>query len=399
MNNTLGDITDRTNQYAGGVPMSEGRKPNTLGAIAEASEKAEEGIALSDGSRVYYTRSAYIDEVRNTEQDLADIEKANERIIDPKDRRTIAILAALNILVFAFLGVFMVLTGGGDEYDSIKGSSVFNMKKGYYDPSVVFIDELYPDYLPADYPGNIQPKFKALLSENEDTVGWISIDGTQIDYPVVQAEDNSYYERRDFDGTYSVRGVIFMDYRNTVPDNNIPFSKNTVIYGHHMVSDRSMFTILENYSDIEYYREHPIIEYDTLYGNYKWKVIGAFINYPNDPSEGSDLFYYWFTDFCDENTVAFANEVATRSYFINTSVDVKPTDKFLTLSTCTYMTEASGETKGRFVVVARLIRDGEKEKVDVDKAYVNTNQRMPQIWYDSYGQQNPYANVPIWVAY
>lgn len=344
-------------------------------------------------------RGAYIDELNNDESDLRDIRLAQERVISQKDRRILGLLAGLNILVFALIGLYLILTGSADEYDSIKGESAFNMKTPYYNSATVLTGELEPALEIASYPDGMQTKFRPLFSVNDDTVGWVRINGTPVDYVVVQSDTNSYYERKDFYENYSVRGIIFMDYRNILWDSVPTMSKNTVLYGHHMASDGTVFTCLENYTDLEYYKEHPVIEYDTLYANYKWKIIGAFLNYPNDPSEGDDLFYYWYTDFSDENTVAFANEVASRSFVVNPSVDVQPTDKFLTLSTCTYMLDRGSRVNARFVVVARMVRPGENETVDVDKAFAYEDRRMPQLWYDIHDEENPYADVPIWQAY
>ena len=341
----------------------------------------------------------YIDELNNDESDLRDIKLAQERIISPKDRRIIGLLAGLDILVFALIGLYLIMTGSADEYDSIKGESAFNMKTPYYSSATVLTGELEPTLAEAEYPYGMQEKFRPLFSVNDDTVGWIRINDTPVDYVVVQSDTNSYYERKDFYENYSVRGIIFMDYRNILWNNAPAMSKNTVLYGHHMASDGSVFTCLENYTDLEYYKEHPVIEYNTLYANYKWKIIGAFLNYPNDPSEGDDLFYYWYTDFSDVNTVPFANEVASRSFVVNPSVDVLPTDHFLTLSTCTYMLDRGSRVNARFVVVARLVREGENASVDVDKAFANEDRRMPQLWYDINDEENPYADVPIWQAF
>ena len=340
-----------------------------------------------------------IDALNNDESDLRDIRLARERIISPKDRRVIGLLAGLDILVFSLIGLYLIMTGGANEYDSIKGESAFNMKTPYYSSAAALSGELEPTLEQTDYPYGMQEKFRPLFSVNNDTVGWIRIDGTQIDYVVVQSDTNEYYERKDFYENYSVRGIIFMDYRNILWDSVPTMSKNTVLYGHHMASDGSVFTCLENYTELDYYREHPVIEFNTLYADYRWKIIGAFLNYPNDPSEGDDLFYYWYTDFTDDNTVAFANEVAGRSFFVNPSVDVLPTDHFLTLSTCTYMLDRGSRVNARFVVVARLVRDGESAAVDVDKSFANENRRMPQLWYDIHDEENPYADAPIWQAY
>lgn len=341
----------------------------------------------------------YIDELNNDEEDLRDMKLAQERVIAPKDKRVLALLAALNVLVFGAIGLFLITTGSANEYDSIKGESAFDMKTPYYDASTVLSAEPEPVLAEASFPEGMQEKFRPLFSVNNDTVGWIRINDTPVDYVVVQSDTNSYYERKDFYQDYSVRGIIFMDYRNILWDTVPVTSKNTVLYGHHMASDGTVFTCLENYTDLEYYKKHPLIECDTLYADYQWKIVGAFLNYPNDPADGDDLFYYWYTDFSDDNTVAFANEVASRSFFVNPSVDVQPTDRFLTLSTCTYMLDRGSRVNARFVVVARQVRPGESAAVDVEKAYANDGRRMPQLWYDIHDEDNPYADVPIWQAW
>lgn len=369
--------------------------------INPVSNKSDDvtGIAMSDGRAVLKKEISYIDEVVNDESDIEAMKKAEDRIIPPKDKKIIRLLSFLNIAVLLFLGIYLVTTDGGNAYSRAKGVSSFNMKTPYYDPQTVFDGELTPDLTVREFAPRVADKFKPLLSQNEDTVGWVSIDGTIIDYVVVQSEDNVYYERKNFDKDYSIKGIIFMDYRDKVAGKRNDFSKNTILYGHHVPSDGTMFTSIENYQDIEYYKKHPTITYNTIYGDFTWKIIGAFINYPNSTSEGEDLFYYWYTDFSDDNSVAFANEVATRSYFVNPEVDVRPTDKFLTLSTCSYLISKSGSVKGRFVVVARLVRNGEDREVNTDAAYVNDNQRMPALWYSSRGLQDPYKGAPVWQAY
>ena len=189
-----------------------------------------------------------------------------------------------------------------------------------------------------------------------------------------------------------------MDYRNKVGKGSKTLSKNTIVYGHYLQNFRGMFSDLDKYMDVEYYREHPIIEMSTLYSSYRWKIIGAFIAAAEAQYDNS-LFYYWYDDFSDANTLGFANEVAFRSYFVNPSIDVQPDDKFLTLSTCSHSLDIGGMVNARFVVVARLVRDGEDPAVDTAAAYKNPTQRMPQYWYDKNGLTNPYSHYAIWDAF
>ena len=189
-----------------------------------------------------------------------------------------------------------------------------------------------------------------------------------------------------------------MDYRNKLGKGNSGLSKNTIIYGHYLMNQRGMFSDLDKYMDVEYYREHPVIELSTLYNSYRWKIIGAFVAAINEDHDNG-LFYYWYDDFTDSNTLGFANEVAFRSYFVNPAVDVQPDDKFLTLSTCSHSMDIGGVVNARFVVVARLMREGEGAEVDVNAAYANPDRRMPQLWYDQQGLTNPYSQYAIWDAF
>lgn len=115
-------------------------------------------------------RISYIDEIQNDASDIAEIKKAEERKISPTDRKQIALLSWLNIAVMLFLGIYLVSTGGGNAYDTIKGKSAFNMKTPYYDPATVFEGVLTPNLNVMTYSPQVQNSFKALLSENSDTV-------------------------------------------------------------------------------------------------------------------------------------------------------------------------------------------------------------------------------------
>lgn len=347
------------------------------------------------------TSDVYLDEIYDTKEDEKEIEEAKKRIMTPADKRIITVLWILNAAVFAFIGIFIRMTGGDNAYDSIKAEARFETDNGpavYYDSSFVFGDSLSPNYETAEFPEGMIEGFEPLYATNEDTVGWLRIPGTNIDHVVLQTGNNTDYSRTTFYGDYYVGGSLFMDYRNKAGKTVKGLSKNTIIYGHYLKNQRGMFTDLDAYTDVEYYKEHPIIEMSTLYANYTWKIIGAFIAAAEEKYDNS-LFYYWYDDFSDSNTLGFANEVAFRSYFVNPSIDVQPTDKFLTLSTCSHSLDIGGMVNARFVVVARLVRDGEDIDVDTDAAYTNPTQRMPQYWYDRNGLTNPYSHYAIWDAF
>lgn len=213
------------------------------------------------------------------------------------------------------------------------------------------------------YPVGMLPNFTALYDRNSDIKGWIIIPNTVINYPVVQTSDNSYYLSKGFDKTNNNHGTLFLDFRNNIN----PMSQNLIIYGHEM-RDGQMFHSIRNYAKVYFYNSSPVITFNTLYSNDKWKVFAAFIA-NTVPSQGY-VFNYLITNFSSSNDFTnFVNEVRARS-LIKTSVDIKPGDTLLTLSTCTYeLPEA------RFVVMARKVRKG--ESLDVEKAVINKNHLDP----------------------
>ena len=114
----------------------------------------------------------------------------------------------------------------------------------------------------------IEVNFEVLKQKNSDIVGWIYLENSPINFPVVQGKDNDYYLRRLIDGTYNSAGTIFMDYRN---DKNMN-DWNTIIYGHNM-KNSTMFGTLLNYKEQSYYDEHKIMYYITENKKYEVELI------------------------------------------------------------------------------------------------------------------------------
>ena len=164
----------------------------------------------------------------------------------------------------------------------------------------------------------------ALLEMNEDTVGWLKVNNTNVDYPVVQAEDNDYYLKKNFNRKNDASGWIFMDYRANATD----LSQNTIIFGHNMYYSGVMFGTLYKTKYPNWYtkEENQIIEFDTLYENHKWQIFSIY----TVPSTNDYLIANFSTD---EKYQDFINLITKRSiYTFNTPVSVN--DKILTLSTC-----------------------------------------------------------------
>lgn len=241
----------------------------------------------------------------------------------------------------------------------------------------------YPNTI---FPPNIQLKYAKLYATNNDFVGYLEAKGVGLSLPVVQTDNDEVYLEKNFYGQSTKYGCPFVTYLNNIE----PLDLNTVIFGHHM-NDKTIFGALDNYKDIEGFKSAPVITFNTLYNNYKWKVIAAFITNAEEKDDNGYIFRYYFTSLSSqERFSAYLNELAQRSLY-DTGVDVLPTDKLLTLSTCSHEFDDA-----RFVVVARLVRTGESAEVDVSKATENSNPRFPQAYYDAKKLTNPYYDASRW---
>ncbi len=230
----------------------------------------------------------------------------------------------------------------------------------------------------------ILDKYSALLNMNKDFVGKLTIDATGDSLNVVQTDNNQKYLTTGFKGESTKYGTLFVDYRNNIKH----FDANTIIYGHNM-RDGSQLGALSLYADIENYKNFPTIKFNTIYKDYEWKIFAAFISNGDKAQDNGYEFPYLTTQFPSEQKfLEFIDEVKSRSYYTNEDVDIIPGDKILTISTCdTVFYDA------RFVVMARLVREGESADVDTSKAKINSNQRFPQAWYDAKGKKNPFKNA------
>ena len=196
---------------------------------------------------------------------------------------------------------------------------------------------------------NVNPngaRFAALRDKNSDFIGWISIDGTNLDFPVMYAPDNKdFYLRHDFNKAYSVYGVPYLDEQTTLGAN--AESDNLIIYGHNMKTG-TIFGCLTEYRKADYSQEHPFIEFDTVYGDAKYEVFGAFtIDVVNDTS----FIYNQYIDMDEDTYNRYVDQVISRS---DVDSGIRPAygEQLLTLSTCEY-----SSANGRYVVVARRVGD------------------------------------------
>lgn len=249
--------------------------------------------------------------------------------------------------------------------------------------------QLRKDYPNVEFPAGISLKYAKFYAVNQDFVGYIQIDALGIGLPVLQSDKPDYYLRRNINKQKSKYGCPYVP----VDHDMVNFDKNTIIYGHNM-SDGSMFAPLNKYKTLDGFKKAPVIQFDTIYGSYKWKIIAAFITNASEKQDNGYFFPYNFTKLENETSfMNYINCVKERSLY-DTGVDIVSTDKILTLSTCTYDFDDA-----RFVVVARLVRPGESETVDTSLAKENAKPHYPQAYYDKKKKKNPYKNAEKWYYY
>lgn len=188
----------------------------------------------------------------------------------------------------------------------------------------------------------VLPEYRQLYGRNTDLAGWLCVEGTKIDYPVMRSEDDAFYLSHDFQGKEDRYGCLFI--RSCV-DIAYP-GDNVIVYGHNM-KDGAMFGGLDRYADEKYYREHPVIRFDTLYAKGSYEIIGAFRARVLAEDEEGFRYYDFYEAGSREEFEDFCGSVKELSLY-ETGVEAVYGDKLLTLSTCSYHT---GD--GRFVVVAR----------------------------------------------
>ena len=251
-----------------------------------------------------------------------------EKQVKKKRKILWSILLLISVCVFLFaayqlISQYMTYRAAETEYESLTGIAYIpdgeteNGADGYKSP----ID------------------FAALAAINPDIIGWIVIDGTNIDYPIVQGSDNDAYLHKTFSGERNSSGTIFLDCRNA-PD----FSdRNSIVYGHKM-KNGSMFAGLTEYKDQGFYEQHPAFTIYTPEVEYKCEVFAAYVT--------SGVSATYTLDFSgDMDFTGYINDAVSRS-LIQTGVTPAAKDRIVTLSTCDYTYD-----NARMVVHARLVRE------------------------------------------
>lgn len=178
--------------------------------------------------------------------------------------------------------------------------------------------------------------------KNTDMIGWITIDDTRINYPVMQSKDRpDYYLKHNFDKQYSAYGVPYIS-----ESCDADVSDNTIVYGHHM-NNGSMFSDLCKYTSENFYKKHKTIRFDTLGGYGTYEIIAAF---KTVAYSSSGFVYDRFVMANEESDFNTYIQKCKELSLYNTGVNAVYGDKLLTLSTCEY-----SQTNGRMVVIAKKV--------------------------------------------
>lgn len=192
----------------------------------------------------------------------------------------------------------------------------------------------------------ILEKYAKLHAENEDMVGWLEIPGTSINYPVMQRAGNEYYLHNDFYGEEDRHGCLFV---KDIADVDTP-GDCFIIYGHNM-KDGTMFGDLDEYRSENYYKEHSLLKFDSLYEEREYEIMAVFLSHVYKEGEEGFRYYEFYTADTEEVFEDFYGNVMGQSLY-DTGVSAAYGDTFLMLSTCAYH-----EEDGRLVVVAKQKTD------------------------------------------
>lgn len=258
-----------------------------------------------------------------------------------RKRKLIVILCSVVALAsFGYYGVYYYFAGRTQsDYENLselKGNDSIVMRT----PSVTihYAEE------EEDIELTVLEKYEALYNKNKRLIGWLEIDGTNIDYPVMQTTNNEYYLDHNYNQEYDKNGSLFLDADCDVVRRNT----NLIIYGHHMKSGK-MFGDLNKYSSESFCKDHSIIRFDTIYEEGTYEVMYVFRSRIYNEDEIVFKYYQFFDASSEREFNSNMNEMAAIALY-DTGVTASYGDELLTLSTCDY-----SETDGRFVVVAKRI--------------------------------------------
>lgn len=273
----------------------------------------------------------------------ADMQKEILAQIKKRDRRRRLLVILCSVVAvgcFGYFGVYSFFVERNEmDYENLsrlKGNSALTGSL-FHGVTIHYTEE-------EEIELEVLEEYQTLYNKNKKLIGWLKIDDTIIDYPVMQTANNEYYLDHNFNQEYDKNGSLFLDKDCDVVRRNT----NLIIYGHHMKSGK-MFGNLNSYSNEDYGKKHSLIQFDTIYEKGTYEVMYVFRS--RIYNEDEVVFkYYQFLDAASEAEFnSNMQEMAALSLY-DTGVTASYGDELLTLSTCD-----SSETDGRFVVVAKRV--------------------------------------------
>lgn len=263
-----------------------------------------------------------------------------ELIRRERRRKLIVVLASgIAVVCFGYFGLYYFQsTRTGMNYENLaelKGNRTLSQLNVGNGVTVHRTSEDMPDIL---------DEYITLFEKNKKLIGWLKIDDTIIDYPVMQTSDNKYYLEHNFNQEHDKNGSLFLDCSCSV----YPRSTNLIIYGHHMKSGQ-MFGQLQKYAKEAYYEKHKVIQFDTIYEKGTYEVMYVFRSQVYNEDDLVFKYYQFINANSGTEFQSYMEEMKKISLY-DTGVTAGYGDSLLTLSTCD-----NSQKDGRFVVVAKKI--------------------------------------------
>lgn len=335
------EVYEKMEQMKRNPSTQKKEKKHSLKKSGNKDQQKGKRAAASAGRQAVRTD---IKNTRNNAKYQAVIEKEALKELQKAEKLRKRIMILASIVAAASLGYFFVYyyfsartNMDYDQLASLKGSEA--LSSGTQQEQNTFSLHKSSVRLP-----DILPEYETLYNKNKKLIGWLKIDDTNIDYPVMQTSDNTYYLDHNYNQEYDKNGSIFLDYNCNV----YPRSTNMIVYGHHMKSG-NMFGNLQKYAKESYGKKHSVITFDTIYEKAQYQVMYVFRSQVYNEDDIVFKYYQFIEANSETEFNSYMQEMSALSLY-DTGVTAEFGDNLLTLSTCD-----SSQTDGRFVVVAKRI--------------------------------------------
>ncbi len=308
----------------------------------------ESNKELDDADEIPATKklSQRIDNSRLYNSDDPEMAEMIKKEIVKLERRRTIIVAVFALLAFTSIGYFVFyyanLNSSEKRMQEIAGLVGSTALSGGGSGATATANIINPDN--PDAPPILE-QYQTIYNSNKRLIGWLKIDDTNIDYPVMQCEDNEFYLSHNFDSVEDKAGALFLDCNCDVLKKN----DNMIIYGHHLTSGR-MFSQLGDYEKQSFFEKHQYIQFDTIYEQRLYQVMFAFRSKVYNEDDVVFKYYQFINANSEEEFNSYMLEMNDKAFY-ETGVWAFYGDELLSLSTCDYH-----EDNGRFVVVAKRVK-------------------------------------------